>query len=120
MTEAKKNAKIIGRTITPRATVPATKTPIAATTTKNRHATPDEIAKQSGGDHSSMQSSMVISTTNHCGAPCESPVTVEAQPCAAPQHVAHAQVPVDLAGHRRRHRPDRVVAAGHGRQRRLL
>src|SRR6476620_7035035 len=114
MTEAKKNAKIIGRTLTPRATVPATKTPIAATTTRNRHATPDEIANQGGGVHSSMRSSMVISTTNHRGAPGESPVTGEAQTCAAPQHVAHAQVPVDLAGHRRCYRPDRVAAAGHG------
>jgi hypothetical protein len=57
-TDAKKNPKIIGRTITPSATVAATKTPIAATTTRNRHATLDEIANHGGGLQSSTLSTM--------------------------------------------------------------
>src|SRR4051812_27337066 len=52
-TDAKKRAKIIGRTIIRSAIAAATKTPTAATMTRNRHATPVEIANHGGGLQSS-------------------------------------------------------------------
>src|SRR3954469_4710365 len=60
-TDAKNRAKIRGRTITPRAIAPATKTPTAATMTRTPPATPVEIANHGGG----VQSSPPLATSQH-------------------------------------------------------
>src|SRR3954454_5815645 len=87
-TDAKKRAKIIGRTITPSAIAAATKTPTAATMTRNRHATPVEIANHGGG----LQSSPRLATSQHHTA---EPLVQEVQP-QREERVDHRRKPVSM------------------------